>query len=665
MGEVARKPLHSPTSETSHRGRRVIVAFVVLPLLAVSGLWVSRRVFTKTAPDNNVVCAGIPDDPRLSYAGPFLNLNPAVAYVGDQKCSECHKEKTLSYQQHPMGRSLLPIAQIAPQQRYDGQTNNPFESLGVMFRIDREGNHAVHRRIGLDDNGQTVYESNETVDYVLGSGTRGYSYLFNRDGYVFQSPVSWFSEKQIWDTSPGFSVQARAGRPVSGPCLFCHSNRVRPREGYINRYEEPLFDGYAIGCERCHGPGGLHVKDPGEKNASIGADYTIVNPRHLKPELRAAVCEQCHLPGEARVVRRGRDLFDFRPGLPLEAFWSIYVAAASVIEPRKAVNHVEQMYSSQCFVQSDERPGMPKLGCTSCHDPHRHIGAEERVAYYRERCLECHGQRGCSFPEKVKRLQGNDNSCIDCHMPRFPASDIAHTASTDHHIFRHASSDMPGANDPSKRETGIVPFYPPNHDLNQNEAKRDYGIALTHMMAERIVQRKPVPKGVGQQAVDLLEAALGNDPDDMQAREAKAEALVLLNRPVEALAEYYAVLSKAPDREASLMGTAMLAQDRRQLEAAVEYWGRAVAANPWQHYYRASLAKLLADKKDWNRALPECEAWVRLDPASIEARALLVSCLIKAGEKERARLEFTKIERLRPPNLTALQARFAVEMRPR
>ena len=56
-------------------------------------------------------------------------------------------------------------------------------------------------------------------------------------------------------------------------------------------------------------------------------DTTIVNPRHLERSLREAVCEQCHLEGEARTVRHGRGLDDFRPGMPLELFWSVFVAA--------------------------------------------------------------------------------------------------------------------------------------------------------------------------------------------------------------------------------------------------------------------------------------------------------------------------------------------------
>jgi predicted CXXCH cytochrome family protein len=656
---------------------------VVLLVLAGAGLWIARHWHRadptpapEAAPPNGR--ARPSEDPRLTYAGPFLNIHPDVAYVGDEKCSECHLDKALSFRRHPMARSLLPVSRIAAGQRYDAGAHNPFEVFGTQFLVERRGERVVHRQAGRDEKGDPVYEFDMPVDYVIGSGARGHSYLTDRDGYLFQTPISWFSQKQIWDTSPGFGVEGHPGRPVTDMCLFCHANRARPQEGYINRFEEPLFDGYAIGCERCHGPGGRHVKKPGRKDPATGADYTIVNPYHLPADLRAAVCEQCHLAGEARVVRRGRGLYDFRPGLPLESFCSVFVRA-DPDEPRKAVNHVEQMYLSKCFVRSKENPaaGQRKLGCVSCHDPHQHVGPEERVAHYRERCLQCHRQRepGCSVPEATRRLTSKDDSCIDCHMPRYPAADIAHNASTDHRIVRFTDKDATGgpATPPpgkggrtearSRREPGISLFHQERRDPHEQEVERDLGIALTHVLVQRLVQRKTPPAGAGRQAVDFLEAAVQNDPEDLPAWEAKAQTLALLNRPAEALAAYETILSRSPHREVSLMGAAMLAQTQQQVGAALSYWRRAAVANPWQPYYHASLAQLLADQKAWEEARPECEAWLRLDPGNIDARVLWVRCLLKTGDKTAARAEFAKIERLRPPNLPLLQARFAVELR--
>src|SRR5262249_42147948 len=147
--------------------------------------------------------------------------------------------------------------------------------------------HKAGRR-GPDGGGFAEVEAE--VRYALGSGTRGITYLIERDGFLFQSPIAWFAQRKRWGISPGY--RATAPRPnferaTSPPCLYCHTNQVRPVAGTLNRYEPPIFQGHAIGCERCHGPGELHAKQAG---ASAGPDPTIVNPADLAPALREAVC---------------------------------------------------------------------------------------------------------------------------------------------------------------------------------------------------------------------------------------------------------------------------------------------------------------------------------------------------------------------------------------
>lgn len=655
---------------------------VILLILGGAGLWVARHwARSDGGQASQLSPANVPEDPRVTYAGPFQNIRPDVSYVGDAACAKCHAQQTESFRRHPMGRSLLPISSVTAQQRYDVSVHNPFEAFGDLFQVERRGERVVHRRIGRDEKGQPIYQSDMPVDYVLGSGMHGSSYLTDRDGYLFQTPISWFSQKQIWDKSPGFTVDVLSGRPIGGECFFCHANRVRPLEGYLNRYAEPLFEGYAIGCERCHGPGGQHVKDPGHKDRATGADYTVVNPYHLEPKLRAAVCEQCHLVGDMRVIRRGRDMYDFRPGLPLEDFWSVFVRDADPDRPRKAVNHVEQMYESGCFSRSEEKPaaGKRKLGCTSCHDPHQQVEAGERAAFYRQRCLECHRQQGCGVPEATRRLKSTDDSCIECHMPKYPSADIAHNASTDHRIVRRpdkyapagagAASPRDGARSETtpqrQRRPRMSSFYRRNVDLGHKELERDLGIALVRIMMTNLALRTPPLPGVTEEAVDLLESALKNDPEDIQAQEARAMALALFTRRSDALAACEEVLAKAPYREVTLMCAAMVAESQQQPALAGAYWRRAVAENPWNVSYRHNIAWLLAEQKAWKEAGSQCEAWLGLDPTNIEARALWVRCLVKTGERDKAKEEFKKIERLKPANLPILQARFTAELHAR
>src|SRR6202011_4679789 len=53
---------------------------------------------------------------------------------------------------------------------------------------------------------------------------------------------------------------------------------------------------------------------------------------------------------------------------------------------------------------------------------------------------QCHEKRGCSVPSAERLRRTPQDSCIDCHMPRYGSSDIPHTASTDHRILRGGST---------------------------------------------------------------------------------------------------------------------------------------------------------------------------------------------------------------------------------
>jgi len=121
------------------------------------------------------------------------------------------------------------------------------------------------------------------------------------------------------------------------------------------------------------------------------------------------------------------------------------------------------------------------------------------------------------------------------------------------------------------------------------------------------------------------------------------------------------VLTAAPRREGALVRAATLAQEQNQAEAAIDFWRRAAEVNPWQPSYRQSLCQLLARKGAWGDLRPQCEAWLRLDPASTDARQTWVTYLLRTGRKNEARAEFAKLRALRPPNLGQLQAWFDEE----
>jgi predicted CXXCH cytochrome family protein len=622
---------------------------VLLVGLGVGGAWLARRA---TADRHDPPAAPAqPTDPRRTYAGPYRNVNPDVAYVGDAACAGCHEKIAESYARHPMGRSLVPAADVLNPRQDAADTNNPFTALGRRFRVDRQGERMWHRQAVLDDSGRPVAELAREVRWVIGSGRKGYSYLAEQDGYLLQTPISWFTQKQRWDLSPGFMPSALAGRVLTASCLVCHTNRLREHPDHPDRFLPPVFEGHAIGCERCHGPGELHV---------AGApDHSIANPARLSPPLRDAVCEQCHLEGEVRVLRAGRGAFDFRPGLPLSEFWAVLVRGRQSGEDAKAVNHVEQMYQSQCFQRS---AGLSQMGCVTCHDPHVLVGPGERVEHYRAACLQCHdegkGQHGCSEPLPRRRQTSPADSCIDCHMPRYTSSDIAHTASTDHRIVRRPRGD--GAEHmPDLDGARLVDFYQDRFPQGDPQAERNLGLGLVKMMSGGMLR----PERHGERALRLLESALANYPEDVELHESKTQALLLMSRPSESLAQARLALAKRPGDWRLLAWAAGAAQAEGQTDLALDYWRRAVDINPFVPDSQVSLVALLIRTGRLDEARDRCRKLLQVDPFNVSARQAWIGFLLQQGQKEEARREFDVIRRLVPPDLAAREEWFRQQMR--
>jgi hypothetical protein len=595
------------------------------------------------------------EDPRLTFATPFLNVRPGVRYVGDGRCAGCHAQG-VSYPQHPMGRSFAPAAAVADQDLYAPAFHNVFERSGFLFRAARSGGRIVHAARRRTADGQELYAVAKEPAFAVGSGTHGRGFLVEEDGRLYQSPVTWFPQARRWDLSPGYAATTLFDRPVKPGCLFCHADAAEPVAHTINRYHTPLRP-RAIGCERCHGPAELHLRDRDAGLPLTGPDRTIVNPARLSPALRDAVCEQCHLQGEARVLRRGRGAFDFRPGLPLHLFWSVFVVPPDRAEGLKFVGHAEQMRASACAGGSAGR-----LGCTSCHDPHRLPDAARRVAYYRDRCQQCHERKPCVRPaDDPRRHDHRENNCVGCHMPRRENADVRHTTVTDHRVPRRPGGAGRPPAPPRPGEIPLVHFHRDLEGAGGPEASRDLGLAVIDTAQQ---QRLPgwARAAVGRLAQPLLDEAVDRAADDVAAREGRGLAFAMQGSARRALDDFRAVLALAPGREVSLAAAADMAAALRQDEAAERYGRQALAVNPFSARSHARLAETLARRGRWPAALQECRAALRLSPAG-DVRRLLVSCLLRTGDRPAAEAEFRTLLADRPAEAGSLNEFWADQVR--
>jgi Flp pilus assembly protein TadD len=637
---------HSPSTGPPSRPARAkgltLLAGVALGLLAFGAAW---KWWAGRATDGSAPAVAEAADPRLTYPTPYRNVRPDVSYVGDAACAECHADRAETYREHPMGRSLVPVAQATPIEHYEPAARNPFTASALHYAVTRRDGRPVHHEWAAGPDGKVLAETAAEVQFAVGSGTRVRNYAVDRDGYLYLSPVTWYPESGRWDLAPSFDkYNQHFGRQMVPGCLFCHSNYAEHVPDTVNRYREPIFRGHAIGCERCHGPGELHVKRRGDGDMAGGPDDTIVNPARLDHALREDVCNQCHLLAQERVLCRGRSHFEYRPGLPLPLFLLDFMDGRAGGSDFKLVSAVPQLRTSRCYKESR---GPNKLGCVSCHDPHRLPAPEERVAHYRGRCLQCHTEASCSLPAGVRREKQKDDSCVACHMPR-TGTEVDHTSVTDHRIRRRAD----GPAEPPVRQvpgpSDLVLFEGERIGLESDAARRGLGLVLMAILNRRMPAE--VERQFAEKALPLLDAALKADPQDWPVARARGEALWCLGNREEALAALEAVLAARPESEMTLHGAASIALEMDRLEEARGFFERAARVNPWQRPYRQGLAVISFRLGEWDRSARECRESLRLEPTNTAARSLLIQCYLCLGQKDQAQAEFEVLRQLTAEN---------------
>jgi len=362
-----------------------------------------------------------------------------IGVTGSEACAKCHRAIFDAYAGTAMARSSGP----AMRDFLPGEFQHA--ASGIRYRVYEENGNAW---LSFDRTGEGELHGKRKLQYFIGSGHRGRAYLFADDGFVFESPVSFYALKEagakdVWDMAPAFENEREMplNVPAGTSCLTCHaSNAQTPMTGTENKYGTPLFAHDGITCERCHGSGAAHMKEtsaepgvppnkshvpdpPGDTRTA--ASLGIVNPAKLAPARRDAVCMQCHLQGNAAIEQPGRRLDQFQPGEDLSDFVRYFVLSGDGKEGARGVSQFEALAQSKC-----KRASGDAMTCTSCHDPHASPAAAEKVAFYRGKCLVCHGE---AFAAKHHVEQ---EDCAKCHMARLATADVPHTQISDHRILR-------------------------------------------------------------------------------------------------------------------------------------------------------------------------------------------------------------------------------------
>ena len=467
----------------------------------------------------------------------LLLLVPAL-FIGNQACSACHEGIYRSYTGTAMalssGRNLPPLS----------AGSFLHANSRVRYDVDRNGLVRMSRGDARDE---------RQLSYYFGSGIAGRSFGYLREGFLFEAPVTWYAQTGSWDVSPGYAAdtQSRWSRPIEPSCLFCHASQVRRREGTLNAYGDPAFTQNGVGCERCHGPGSLHVEGKGR----------MVNPAKLAPSRRDAVCAQCHLTGQSRVARVNRQITEYRAGDELSDFVAYFVPTA--MGEFQVNSHVEKLAQSAC-----KRGAGDHLWCGTCHDPHSVPPRSERAAWFRGKCLTCHEQAQCD--------RGFD--CAGCHMPKTSAVDAGHGVFTDHSIPR-----VPGrANANSGSSWALRGF------SDRDTGDRELALAYAEV---------GVRTGNGRQQAEALRM-LRTAPQDAEVQVRLADLEERAGNSARAAALYQGALRQDANSVVGLVNLGRLYGSSGHLDQAIALWREALKRNPCLAEAGTNLQIALGAKND-------------------------------------------------------------------
>lgn len=379
-------------------------------------------------------------------------MNDTVKYVGAHTCMLCHQEIYNSFMHTGMGESFDMASKTKSSAKFGPHVvihdtakdfyYHPFWKNDSLYVLE-------FRLKGKD----TIYKREQQINYIIGSGQHTNSHIYNVNGYLYQAPITFYTQESKWDLAPGFSdgFNSRFSREVGLECMNCHNSYPKFVKGSDNKYDS-IPNG--IACERCHGAGELHVQavQLGHKvDTTKAIDYTIVNPAKLSIDLQIDVCQRCHLQGNA-VLKPGKSFYDFRPGMKLSDIEDVFMPKYEGMEDEYIMaSHIARLKMSKCFLQSlgkgenskTLKPYKDGLTCITCHNPHLDVRSVTDSSF-NTICQNCHSEKSNNFCQAIikrreylkhaETTEKLETNCVKCHMPKGNTIDIPHVLTTDHYI---------------------------------------------------------------------------------------------------------------------------------------------------------------------------------------------------------------------------------------
>lgn len=584
--------------------------------------------------------------------GIAVSTGATEGYLPDAVCAQCHAEKAESFAEMGMARSFY---KPRPETAVEDFSTLPYfhDPSQRYYNMELRGGEYWFTRYAKTQEGDKIDVFSTKVDWILGSGNHSRIYLYQTpDGAMFQLPISWYTQENIWAMAPGYEFHDHKGvlRAISARCMTCHNSYPEyPEEagfaGQPQLFPQDMPEG--ISCQRCHGPGADHVEQAYSGASSLEAlRAAIINPGDLPRENLYSICYGCHMQPSASIngqLRLSRGEFSFRPGQNIHDFlvkMDIEDPAVPQLERFEINHHPYRMEQSACFTQTQG-----ELGCLTCHDPHVKIKPEERAAHYRAACLTCHETDDAGLPAmadvgKQHPQIAQTDDCTACHMPKRRTQDVVEVWMTDHKITRNPGSEADRLSPIESERVQVKRIFPadPTQDIPDFERR-----ALTLMsVLEYTAYKTPA---MSQKLHGIL------DGDGVAHFE---PWLTLLNSYV-AQKNFSAAaqiadhtLSLAPDNPGVITAVAITRFRTGKQQQAIAMLRDLVDKAPKNVEPRLKLGNFLAATRQVPEALSHVRKVVELRPNHWQAWTLLAGLERSMGAQEEAITAYLNALEIRP-----------------
>lgn len=416
------------------------------------------------------------ESPRVESGQAFFE---GADFVGSTACASCHAAEHADWQETwhaKMERYPSPDIIVGD---FDDRTvtyknvkvkdGEEEKKITYQVRAFREGDDFFFTVIDQDDaeNDQTY-----KIGKVLGGKWDqhyevkiGENYLptplrwnVTNDDWLSTSyrPFDWVKWDGTADGRPRTPSELPKNRFAEQKCANCHTT------GYTYKKDKEAGVWMATGngelgiaCEKCHGPGSLHVAQAEAAQASgealAPASSTIVHPtKDLDAHQQTQVCAQCHGRSTNKTVKDVAFPLTFLPGdrniTAHLRFWS-YSGTSKKSEYKYFWANDWAKRNRQQWQDFTKSAHYTKAGmsCLTCHTFHGNQEDAQLRMTAEAICVDCHSSGGEAKRPNVEMFEGSPMqaagvTCVNCHMAKIgyrsnKTADKAHPWDTASHNF--------------------------------------------------------------------------------------------------------------------------------------------------------------------------------------------------------------------------------------